>query len=694
MYQYQEDLKQEKNHTLETIFKTVDCGIVSHTLDGLRVIDINPAALEILGYKTKEELEADNFHMVASTVVEEDKPMLREAIRTLKPGGDSVSVEYRVRNKDGRLRHVMSSIKLIEEKGELLCQRFLLDCTARKLEEAQREWQHDQLIQALSADYNQVCYFDMKTGKGASLRVHICKYGVVDEIFNPNRPVRDDLERYIRLCVHEEDRDLMRKAVSPENLQEELREKQTYIVNYRTDCAGHIHHFQLKAVRAGDWKESQVVVLGFRNTDDETRSERARRTLLEEALAQANRANKAKSAFLSNMSHDIRTPMNAIVGFTTLALNHVDRKELVEEYLKKIMTSGNHLLSLINDVLDMSRIESGKVQLEEAPCNLPDILNGLCNIVQADVDAKKLKLHIDAAGITDGNIYCDKLRLNQVLLNLLNNSVKYTEAGGRIDLKVTEAVNAPTGYAGYEFRIKDTGIGMSEEFVGHIFEPFERERNSTISGIQGTGLGMAITKNIVDMMDGSIEVKSKQGVGTEFIVRFTFRLCTEEKEKQTEAGQKNDKPLSQEEKRNLPTPVDHGEEAAEKAVRLRNGRILLAEDNELNQEIAEMILSEAGFEVETAENGKVALDMLKRAGAGYYKLILMDVQMPEMDGYEAARTIRALEDPKLAAIPIIAMTANAFEEDKREALRNGMNGHVAKPIDVTVLFDMVDGLMG
>ena len=254
---------------------------------------------------------------------------------------------------------------------------------------------------------------------------------------------------------------------------------------------------------------------------------------------QANRANKAKSVFLSNMSHDIRTPMNAIVGFTALAITHIDRKEQVEEYLKKIMTSGNHLLSLINDILDMSRIESGKMHLEEKLCSLPDILHGLRNILQADIHAKQLELYIDTVDVLDEDIYCDRLRLNQVLLNLLSNSVKYTGAGGVVSMRIIEKPGAPAGYANYEFLIKDTGIGMSKEFVEHIFEPFERERNGTISKIQGTGLGMAITKNIVDMMNGFIEVKSEQGVGTEFHVSFTFRLHTETKKPQVIPELKN-----------------------------------------------------------------------------------------------------------------------------------------------------------
>ncbi|MDE6674967.1 MAG: HAMP domain-containing histidine kinase, partial [Acetatifactor sp.] len=345
-------------------------------------------------------------------------------------------------------------------------------------------------------------------------------------------PLRECIKRYIETSVHADDRASMQQVLSHDGLEKELLEKKMCFLNYRTTCCGEIRYFQMAAVRAGDWSKSRGIVLGFRSVDEETRSEMEKKALLEDALSQANRANKAKSVFLSNMSHDIRTPMNAIIGFTTLAINHIDHKEQVEMYLRKIMTSGNHLLSLINDILDMSRIESGKMHLEEKPCSLPDILHNLRNIMQADIHAKQLELYMDAIDIRNEDIYCDGLRLNQVLLNLLSNAVKYTEAGGRITIKVSESNVAQEGFANYEFRIIDTGIGMSEEFVKHIFEPFERERNSTISKIQGTGLGMSITKNIVDMMNGSIEVKSKKGEGTECIVSFMFRLYCGNKESQ------------------------------------------------------------------------------------------------------------------------------------------------------------------
>ena len=333
------------------------------------------------------------------------------------------------------------------------------------------------------------------------------------------------MDTYIEKYVHEEDKAEMRQALDGEHLKNTLSEKKLFHVNYRTYKDDEVIYYQMKVVRIGNWSgASKDIVIGFRSIDDEVRSDMEQKALLQNALLQANRASKAKSVFLSNMSHDIRTPMNAIVGFTTLALTHIEHKEQVEEYLKKIMTSGNHLLSLINDVLDMSRIESGKMHLDEKHCSLPEVLHGLRNILHADIAAKQLELYIDAVDVFDEEIFCDKLRLNQVLLNLLSNAVKYTPAGGIVSLRIIEKQGAPSGCANYEFHIKDTGIGMSKEFVDHIFEPFERERNSTISGIQGTGLGMAITKNIVDMMNGTINVRSEQGVGTEVTICFTFRI--------------------------------------------------------------------------------------------------------------------------------------------------------------------------
>lgn len=795
-----------QNQLLEMLFTTMDCGVMCHTLDGSRIVSINKAALDILGYPDKTALMDAGFDLVAASVFPEDKVRLLESIRSLKKEGDNVSVNYRVKHNDGEVLYVIGTIKLIEENGQLYYQRYLLDRTAQTLQEEKERVEDKQrqmeLIHALTIEYVLVCVFDLNTDIGKVLRIGECKNNVMTDIFKGELSLKSCIEHYISSSVHPDDKELLRKISSREYLEKELSEKNMCYVNYRTICCGQTRYFQMKIVRAGNWDRSRSIVLGCRCLDEEMREEREQKALLEDALSQANRANKAKSMFLSNMSHDIRTPMNAIIGFTSLAITHIDRKEQVQEYLKKIMTSGNHLLSLINDVLDMSRIESGKIHLEEQLCSLPDILHELHNIIQADIRAKQLDLHMDAVDIQNEEICCDRLRLNQILLNLLSNSIKYTGAGGKVDMKVIERPGAAPGYANFEFRIKDTGIGMSKEFVSHIFEPFERERNSTSSGIQGTGLGMAITKNIVDMMHGTIEVRSKQGAGTEVIVGLTLRIHPEQKEpvaipelaglralvvdddfntcdsvtcmlqqiglraEWTMSGKeavlrtrqsvtRNDhyfvyiidwllpdmngvevaRRIRQETGRKVPIIVltaydwsDIEEEAKEAGVTafcskplflselkgclhsiiskdqssaenisaekvLRNGHILLVEDNELNQEIAVAILEEAGFTADVADNGQIAVEMLKASKPGYYQLVLMDIQMPVMNGYQASKAIRRLENKALASIPIIAMTANAFEEDKQEALRCGMNGHIAKPIDVEVLMETLDQTM-
>ncbi|MCI8787538.1 MAG: response regulator [Lachnospiraceae bacterium] len=802
---YEKEITQ-KNQTLETIFTALECGVMCHTLDGSRIISINKSALDILGYDSPEELMNDGFNMVASSVVDEDKDWLRKAILSLKKEGDSISVEYRLRHKSKKLLYIMGNIKLIRQNGNLAYQRFLLDCTAQKQREnserIERERRQMELVHALTADYSIVCFFDLDTDTGNLLQMDNESASLLGDTFVGEISLRRNMSHYIDNYVYEEDREMMRDAFSPGQLKENLANRKQYYANFRAIQDGEIKYSQLKAVRIGTWDTSHGMVLGLRSVDAETRYEMEQKGLLEDALLQANRASKAKSTFLSNMSHDIRTPMNAIVGFTALAMTHIDHRDQVEEYLKKIMTSGNHLLSLINDILDMSRIESGKMHLDEKEYSLPDILHGLRNIILADIRAKQLELYIDAVDVINEEIYCDRLRLNQVLLNLLSNAIKYTGAGGIVTMRVTEKTGAPAGYAAFEFSIKDTGIGMSEEFIKHIFEPFERERNSTISGIQGTGLGMAITKNIIDMMNGSIEVKSEQGNGTEFIVSLTFRLNEVKKEAKDIPELKNcralvvdddfntcdsvsymlqqigmraewtlsgreavlrtrqalmrgdtycvyiidwllpdmngveitrrirkemgenvpiiiltaydwadiedeakeagvtafcSKPLFMSELRScLHSVVNTDQESPEdgtKPRKLHSGRILLAEDNELNQEIATAILGEAGFQIEIAENGQIAVDMLSRSQPGYYQLILMDIQMPVMNGYDAAKAIRKLTDSRLASLPILAMTANAFEEDRLEALKCGMNGHIAKPINIDLLFETLDNIL-
>ena len=535
-------------------------------------------------------------------------------------------------------------------------------------------------------------------------------------------------------------------------------------------------------------KKKYILVMSDRTSDWKMNQ------ALSEAVRAAETANRAKSTFLSNMSHDIRTPMNAIIGFTTLAVSNIDDKKKVRDYLGKILSSSNHLLSLINDILDMSRIESGKIHLEETEVSLSDVLHDLKTIISGQIHAKQLELYMDAMDVTNEDVYCDKTRLNQVLLNLLSNAVKFTPAGGTVSVRIRQCPGTKKGSELYEIRVKDNGIGMSQEFVQKIFSPFERERTSTVSRTQGTGLGMAITKNIVDMMGGTIEVQTEQGKGTEFIVRLPFRIQSEHQriEKIVEleglkalvvdddfntcdsvtkmlvrVGMRSEWTLSGKEAvlrarqsmemgdafhayiidwrlpdmngievtrqiRSLgdDTPIiiltaydwsdievearaagvtafcakpmfmsdirdtlmtAIGQKQAEETILPPAGPdfgdrcILLVEDNELNSEIAVEILNEYGFLVDTAENGAEAVEKVKNSKPGSYDLVLMDVQMPVMNGYEATRQIRALKDPALAGITILAMTANAFDEDRKKALESGMDGFLSKPIVIEEL---------
>ena len=386
---------------------------------------------------------------------------------------------------------------------------------------------------------------------------------------------------------------------------------------------------------------------------------------LKAALSDANHANQAKTVFLNNMSHDIRTPMNAIIGFTSLAQNHIDDKQQVDDYLKKIMISSQHLLSLINDVLDMSRIESGKITIYESPMILSNLLHDLQTMTQPAIDDKQLHFSMDMQNIKNDHILGDPLRLQQIFLNILGNAIKFTPDGGEIHFQVTQNPSTISDSADYEFCIKDNGIGMSDEFQKHIFETFTREDSSIVNKTEGTGLGMSITKNIVDMMGGSISVTSKQGIGSQFTVLLHFKI---------------DQPSSK--------LSDHTKQNTSSDIR----KILLVEDNLLNEEIARTILTDHGFIVDSAFHGVEALEKIKNSFHNDYDLILMDIQMPKMNGYQTAQEIRALDDPKLSTIPIIAMTANAFEEDKKAAIEAGMNGHIAKPIDLDKLLHTITNL--
>ncbi len=582
-------------------------------------------------------------------------------------------------------------------------------------------------------------------------------------------------------CFERGDREVIAEYWSEASGQEQMCVRQSFVMT-KDDNTGDI-----------------MVMVVSKDVTEQVKKQREQTQALQDALMQAQHANRAKTTFLSNMSHDIRTPMNAIIGFSTIAVSHIDNKEQVLDCLQKVLSSSNHLLNLINDILDMSRIESGKVQIKEQECNISEQMHNLVNIIQPQIKAKQLELFIDTCEVTNEDVIADPLKLNQVFINLLSNAVKYTPAGGMVSFRIMQKTTFRHGYGDYTFIIKDNGIGMSPEFVEHIFEPFERESTVTQSGIQGTGLGMAITKNIVEMMNGTISVESEMGKGSTFTVELGLKLQDTEKiaeqvgeleglralvvdddintcdsvskmlkqiglrSEWTTSGKEavyraksaheegdsyhtfiidwqmpglsgvettrkirevigNEAPIIiltaydwtdiEEEAKaagvtafcakpmfmsDLKTVLLAANNLLEKQedvpewtlADFKGKRILLVEDNELNREIAEVILEEAGFRVDTAPDGTDAVSIMSKTEEHYYDAILMDVQMPIMDGYEATRTIRRLPRQDVKNLPIIAMTANALEEDKEAALKNGMNAHIAKPLDMDIFISVL-----
>uniref|UniRef100_UPI00405695F5 ATP-binding response regulator n=1 Tax=Agathobacter sp. TaxID=2021311 RepID=UPI00405695F5 len=683
-----------------------------------------------------------------------------------------------------------------EMTGDIVAMCVVYDLT--KQHEQERDAHHKNLvIQKLCDRFDAICYVNLDNGTMIDYRVDNVFSSWEDEQ-KENFNYMQRVEQFANEFVLDEDKEKYKKYMSPEVIKSRLQEKPFYIFDYRVKKDGEVHYFNARIVQDDSEKNHFSVIIGFRNIDDAVQQHK----LVKETMKYAEHATKAKANFLSNMSHDMRTPMNAIVGFTALAAAHLEEKEKVQGYLKKIAASSNHLLSLINDILDMSRIESGKVVLNEHEENLAEILHDLRAMVQPQVNAKQMDFFIDTCDVRDELIYCDKLRLKQVLLNIFTNAVKYTAPGGTVAVRIVQKEKQQREYGNYEFRIKDNGRGMSQEFMEHIFEPFTREEKSSSDANPGTGLGLSIVKNIVDMMNGTIEVKSRQGKGSEFIVSLAFKLqkgkrvdydfskiegfralvvdddfhtcdtvtrmlreigmrpefsmhgkeailkakqahdlqddffvyiidwlmpdinglevvrrirkeigneipiiiltaydweCIREEAKEAGVTAICEKPLFMSNLKKI-IATSCGWEKAEKeeescvSMDFSGKKVLLAEDIEINQEIANEILSDKGFEVTIAEDGKQALEILEQAKPGEYDIVLMDIRMPVMDGYEATRQIRQL-DSEYRNIPIVAMTANAFEDDRQMSFRVGMNEHVSKPLEEEYLFSVLWNLL-
>lgn len=578
-------------------------------------------------------------------------------------------------NFEGESFWTRNTVILTQEKdtGDILGLAVVKNITSNYKREEEKVYQLE-IINALSIDYTNVFMVNLMTNRIRIVRMNdVAGAFYSDEL--GEQYYDDALEFYIDVSVYADDRDMMRMAFSRDNILRQLIKRETFYVNFRSNINNKLQYMKLKVVRIGDIKETGNFLLAFMNVDDEIEHEMKQKKLLQDTLSMAESASHAKTMFLSNMSHDIRTPMNAIIGFTTLALNHISEQAMVKTYLDKIKSSSNHLLSLINDVLDMSRIESGKMKINKTVSTVEKIVGDVDTVMQSQIQMKHLEYSLIKRGNLTRPVMMDGLRLNQILINIVGNAVKYTPEYGKIQFMITEMPAISEDSSSYQFRIKDNGIGMSKKFQEKLFQPFERDENKSNSKIQGTGLGLAITKSLVDRMEGSIFVKSEEGKGSEFLVCFDFKNAKE-----------GDVPVGEEKKQNVyETSVIN---------KFKDVRILLVEDNELNRDIARELLQTVGFILDEAENGEQAIQMVSDAPSGHYKVILMDVMMPLMNGYDATTQIRALEDRQKSGIPIIAMTANAFEEDKNQAMECGMDGFISKPFDINDLLsklsDMID----
>lgn len=671
---------------------------IYHADEEEQIIYVNQALLRIFGCDTAEQFRTLTGNSFKGMVHAEDLCAVEESIREQisQSKYDLDYVEYRIIRRDGEIRwiedyghfvhsdiigdifYVFISDATEKRRRQLTEQSTLIQNAAaenemklRSLIESydqerkliyQEHLRRLEVIEGLSVNYESILYVDLDSDTILPYRLSVR----TEQLFqNPNqtRGFRWYTTDYVNTWVHPEDRRLVAEVTTPAYIRTKLSESKTYYVNYRIISDGETQYLQLRIVNVGNRERISQIVIGYRRVDDEILYEMKQQKALEEALKQARTANNTKDTFLSNMSHDMRTPLNAIFGYTALARKYLGNPTMVDSYLDKIDIAGRQLLDMIEQILEISWMESKEIQIMETACSLADIAHEVLTTVLPQAEDKNITMQVDLTGLIHCDVYADQTKLTQIFLNLVNNAIKYTENNGRIDIIAVENKQLPNDQAVYQFLVKDTGIGISKEFLEHIFEPFQRERNTTYSGVYGTGLGLTIAKNIIEMMKGTITADSTPGKGSTFTITLTLR------------------------QQNSPSTADS---CTDSLPDLLSGRkILLVDDNEINLEIETELLQELGFCIETAADGSLAVEKLRTSRPDEFALILMDIQMPVMDGRRAAEIIRRFEDPVLSRIPIIALSANAFESDKRLSAESGMNAHLTKPLDVPILLETI-----
>lgn len=671
---------------------------IYHADAGEEIIYANKALLRIFQCDTMKEFRELTGNSFQGIVHHEDLDAIEESIRQQIAGSqyDLDYVEYRIIRKDGSIRWVDDYGHFIHSDavGDIFYvfigdatekrKRQLLEKANWMKEKRKKEQKMQQLmdeieeydqerklinqehlrrlevIKGLSVNYESILYADLETDQILPYRLSTRTKVQFGQKYQ-KRSFLWYVEDYVRTWVHPEEQDFVLRKTLPEYIKKKLAHNKTYYFNYRIQNKGEIQYLQLRIVNVGSENQISQIVMGYRRVDEEVQREIEQKQMLEEALNNANLAIVAKNTFLSNMSHDMRTPLNAIFGYTTLARKNISDNDVVSHYLDKIEESSRQFLELIDKVLEISWTETKDNRITETECNLNDILMDVTRHLEPQASKKEIAVTLDTESMEDSNILADREKIRQIFLHLIGNAITYTKHGGNVDITVRELEKQINHYAVYQFEIKDNGIGISEEFLSHIFEPFAREKNTTFSGVHGTGVGLTIVKHIVELMDGNIEVSSVVDQGTVFTVTLRLRI--------------QNRPLSDEV--DMDVILDH----------IMNQTILLVEDNEINVEIETEILNGLGFHLKAVADGKMAVDTIRHSKPGDFVLILMDIQMPVMDGWQATREIRRLKNPQLAQIPIIALSADAFESDEKKSIRCGMDAHLTKPIDIPLLLD-------
>ncbi len=677
-------------------------GFLIYNADGKEeIIYANKALIRMFGCDTFKEFIALTNNSFKGLVYSEDVEAVENSIKQqIKHHDDLDYVEYRIQRKDGSLRWVEDYGHYVQTRtmGNIFYV-FITDATEKinkknlertafitenqekekrllnLIEEYDKErklirqehLQRLEVIEGLSVDYDTILYADLDSDKVIPYRLsNRVKGYFVPELSNHGFSWFSS--DYVNNWVFEDDRESVAEEFTADGIRKRLAENRTYHLNFRCRKKGEPEYLQVRIVNVGSGEHISQIVIGGRNIDNEILLQMEQKAILEEALNNAKLASIAKNTFLSNMSHDMRTPLNAIFGYTALAKKNLRDRNSVEEFLDKIDNAGRQILGLVDKVLEISYIESKDFKISEKPCDVCRIAEDVYNSIKPDAVKKNINVEFECSTVENKLVFADEDKLRQILSHIAGNAVKYTGDSGNIKLIISEHRSHSNEFATFRFTMKDTGVGIDKDALNRIFEPFEREKNYTNSGIFGSGLGLTIAKRIIEMMGGSIEAESQIGKGSSFTVTLSLKLQN-------------------------PSPASSSGAKRDIYKEIKGKKILLVEDNEINLEIETEMLEDIGFVIEPAENGQIAVDKVSASKPDEYLFVLMDIQMPVMDGRQATEAIRKLGNKKLADIPIIALSANAFESDRRMSIDRGMDAHLTKPIDIPALLQTVENVV-